>query len=149
MRETNFQIHKRYKPAYFRTDPFRCKISNSENTKKGVTPSWNKIERKYFTDSAAIFPSDDELLSLCHRCQNHPNQFAVNIARMIFTREEMKNSNCRGVKQKSALDKRRLTFIRNAVIKYYQIPPSYQVDIWKQCMQGIDTRCYDLLSKFS
>ncbi|GFQ90024.1 BEN domain-containing protein [Trichonephila clavata] len=103
--------------------------------------SWNQIERESLIDTSAIFPSDEQLLSLYSRCQNHPNQFAVNIARMIFSPEEMKNSNCRGVKQKFALDKGRLTFIRNAVIKYYRIPPSYQVEIWKQCMQGIDTRC--------
>ncbi|KAF8776913.1 hypothetical protein HNY73_013850 [Argiope bruennichi] len=80
-------------------------------------------------------------MSVFQKCENHPIQFAVNIAWILFTKEELRESNCQGKKQKSALDKKRLLFIHDSVMKFYQIPISSQADIWKQCIKRIDTRC--------
>ncbi|GBM62179.1 hypothetical protein AVEN_189393-1 [Araneus ventricosus] len=108
-------------------------------TKKEV--SWNRTPSDPFSNSSIVYPSDEDLMSIFQKCENHPTQFAVNIARILFTREELRESNCRGKKQKSALEKRRLLFIHDAVMKLYQIPISSQADIWKQCIKRIDTRC--------
>lgn len=83
---------------------------------------------------------DSQLLNFYYRCRNHC-QFAVNVARMLFTPEEMRESNCRGVKDKHPLDRKRLDFIKRAVLKYYNVLPDCEMDVWKQCMQSIDTRC--------
>lgn len=84
--------------------------------------------------------SEADLMSIFQRCR-HPSQFAVNIARLLFTPEELRESNCRGVKDKIALDRTRLDFIKSCVIKFYHVLPSYELEIWKQCMQSIDSRC--------
>ncbi|CAL1298255.1 unnamed protein product [Larinioides sclopetarius] len=103
--------------------------------------SWNRMPNDTFSDSPIVYPNDEDLFSIFQKFESHPTQFAVNVARILFTREELRESNCRGKKQKSALDKRRLLFIHNAVMKFYQIPISSQALVWKQCIKGIDTRC--------
>lgn len=84
--------------------------------------------------------SDNDLQNIFHRCHN-PYQFSVHIARILFSPEELRESNCRGVKDKNPLDKRRLDFIKFAVMKYYAVPAKFHANVWKQCMQSIDTRC--------
>ncbi|GBM62178.1 hypothetical protein AVEN_189392-1 [Araneus ventricosus] len=119
----------------------RFKFSLCEDYLTKNEPSWVQSPVYSMSSSHITYPSEEDLMCVYEKCQSHPSQFAVNLARMLFTHEELRNSNCRGVKQKNALDKQRLLFIRNAVVKFYQIPASYQTDVWKQCMQGIDTRC--------
>ncbi|GIX92232.1 BEN domain-containing protein [Caerostris darwini] len=101
---------------------------------------WNQTLNDSFSSSTFI-PSTEDLLSIFNKCMNRPNHFAVNLARLLFTKQELRDSNCRGVKQKHPLDEKRLTFIHDSVMKFYQISPHAQVNVWKHCMQGIDTRC--------
>ncbi|KAF8776912.1 hypothetical protein HNY73_013849 [Argiope bruennichi] len=120
---------------------FKAQCPKASDHHTTTKKSWDQLSSDSFSNFPAVYPGEEDLICIYEKCQNHPSQFAVNLARMLFTHEELRNSNCRGVKQKHALDKQRLLFIRNAVTKFYQIPASYQTDVWKQCMQGIDTRC--------
>ncbi|UYV81336.1 hypothetical protein LAZ67_20000818 [Cordylochernes scorpioides] len=84
--------------------------------------------------------SDKELFLMFRRGQN-ARQFAVNIAKAIFTPHEMRLSNCRGAREKLQLNEEKLKFIRKAVLKYYDIAPYAEYDIWKICCQSIDAHC--------
>lgn len=91
-------------------------------------------------EQSSDYISESHLWSVFNRCQN-PYQFSVHLARILFSPEEMRVSNCRGVKCKKALEKSRLNFIKHVVMKFYHIPQKCELNVWKQCIQSIDTRC--------
>lgn len=100
----------------------------------------NLLYQEQKLDQCTELISETHLWDLFNRCRN-PCQFAVNIARILFTPEELRESNCRGVKDRNPLDIKRLNFIRHVVLKFYNISESFQTRVWKECIRSIDTRC--------
>lgn len=97
------------------------------------------------SDLTQDFPTKDflpenELYMIYRRSQN-ARQFAVNIAKVLFTPEEMRESNCRGARDKLQLDMKRLIFIRSSVFRYYSVATYATSDVWKLCCQSIDAHC--------
>ncbi|XP_067145377.1 protein tramtrack, beta isoform-like [Centruroides vittatus] len=97
------------------------------------------------SDLSQDFPTKDflpenELYMIYRRSQN-ARQFAVNIAKVLFTPEEMRESNCRGARDKLQLDMKRLIFIRSSVFRYYSVATYAASDVWKLCCQSIDAHC--------
>ncbi|XP_022244370.1 protein bric-a-brac 2-like isoform X1 [Limulus polyphemus] len=68
-------------------------------------------------------------------------KFAVNIVRAIFSEEEMRTSNCTGAREFQQLDFGKLQFVRETVLRYYNIPTYASPEIWKLCCQSIDAHC--------
>lgn len=100
-------------------------------------PNWVYLEN---VGASQELLSSEHLSSIFQQGRN-PYQFAVHIARVLFSPTELRDSNCRGVKDRNPLDKRRLKFIKAAVMKFYNVPPENVTAVWKQCVQSIDTRC--------
>ncbi|XP_038055781.1 formin-like protein 6 [Patiria miniata] len=70
-----------------------------------------------------------------------PN-YALSLVRKLFTEEEMKGGNCRGVKGKRPLDPSRLTMVRQEVLKHPEVVPGKFPNFWKTiCTRAIDEEC--------
>lgn len=80
-------------------------------------------------------------LNMIYRRSHNSRQFAVNLARNLFSAKELRNSNCRGVRNYLPLDEQKLNFIRDTIKVFYLVNPSNELDIWKLCMQSIDSHC--------
>lgn len=88
----------------------------------------------------SMFLSRTEL-SMIYRRSHNSRQFAVNLARNLFSPKELRDSNCRGVRNYLPLDEQKLNFIRNTIKVFYLVNPNNELDVWKLCMQSIDSHC--------
>lgn len=102
--------------------------------------SSHQLNTKGNEPNAHRYLTETELYMIFRRSQNH-RQFAVNVARTLFSPQEMRESNCRGVRDKNALDEAKLDFIQGAVSRFFGLSPSVTWKIWKSCMQSIDAHC--------
>ena len=88
--------------------------------------------------------SQSRLDELCWKCV--PRKFAVRIATMIFTTEELLTRKCReGSKGRQMLLCRdRLNKIKDCVVRMYDIPHHQVAQVWLSCTVGIDQRGRDM-----
>lgn len=108
-------------------------------------PAIGHASLPYFVPSAmsedsSLYLSKTELSMIYRRSQNS-RQFAVNLARNLFSPTELRDSNCRGVRNYLPLNEKKLNFIRNTVKLFYFVNPNNELDVWKLCMQSIDSHC--------
>lgn len=66
--------------------------------------------------------------------------FATNLVKLLFTKEELHNKNCSGTRGKSALDPDKLAFVKYCTFRLYSKYDSFEQDnIWrKKCVVSID-----------
>ena len=70
------------------------------------------------------------------------NNFTANLVRKIFSAEEMKISNVRGVLGKMRLDPRKIDQINKVVFQMYPCGTGEKPDsIWRACCKAIDESC--------
>ncbi|XP_022111676.1 uncharacterized protein LOC110990900 [Acanthaster planci] len=70
-----------------------------------------------------------------------PN-YALSLVRKLFTEEEMKVGNCKGVKGKHPLDPQRLKFVKQEVAKHPEVIAIKFNTYWKRdCIRAIDEGC--------
>ena len=69
-----------------------------------------------------------------------PYILAWNLAKKVFSVDEMRERNCNGRRGKLLLDQNRLFMIHSLVFNYFPVGSNFDKDIiWKQCTQKIDT----------
>ena len=67
---------------------------------------------------------------------------ALSLVRELYTEEEMRTSNCRGVKGKNKLDIYRLNYVKKQIFFYSTVPPTDFERFWKKdCISAIDEGC--------
>ena len=70
------------------------------------------------------------------------NNFAANLVRKVFSAEEMKTSNVRGVLGKTRLNPRKIDQIKEVVFQIYPCGTGEKPDsIWRACCKAIDESC--------
>ncbi|XP_022110830.1 uncharacterized protein LOC110990246 [Acanthaster planci] len=68
--------------------------------------------------------------------------FALSLVRLLFSKEEMKASNCRGVRGKTKLDPVRLNHIKGILKGRTSLPPETFEKYWRRdCFKAIDEGC--------
>lgn len=87
-----------------------------------------------------VYLTESQIGAIFRRSQNN-RQFAVNLARTLFSPHEMRMSNCRGVRNYLPLDEQKLEFIRCTVRCFYVVEHNMESEAWKLCMQSIDSHC--------
>ena len=68
-----------------------------------------------------------------------PTAFAGTLFRKLFSLEEMKGRNCRGVGGKERLNEKKIQQIQECVFKYYPDTQVKLTKIWARCIQTIDS----------
>ncbi|XP_064474498.1 protein bric-a-brac 1-like isoform X2 [Ornithodoros turicata] len=93
------------------------------------------------TEAPFRYPGPEQLTLLRFRSQN-VRQFAINVARTVFTSEEMRQSNCSGACKKFRLDAEKLGFVRTTVLSAYTTDSDEASnELWKECCRSIDAHC--------
>ncbi|EDO28951.1 predicted protein [Nematostella vectensis] len=65
--------------------------------------------------------------------------FATNLVKLLFTKEELLNRNCTGSRGKTALDADKLNFVRYCTFRLYPMDVVEQESVWrKKCVVSID-----------
>ena len=90
------------------------------------------------TPPASELVSNDELAAIKLKSSG-PTAFAGALFRMLFTLDEMKGQNCRGLAKKAKLDEGKLKKIQEYVYKYYPDTPDQLSRTWARCTQTIDS----------
>ena len=86
----------------------------------------------------AQYMTGSEVLLIKRRSCSKGN-FAANLAKRLFSREELMESNCSGAKGKKALDPERISLICQEVQRLYGIPEKEFDEAWRGCRVAIDT----------
>ncbi len=90
-----------------------------------------------------------ERLIAIHRVSSSNGNFAVNLARQVFTKEEMKNQRVRGKRgvppEEAHLDPIRLQQIRTNYFRIVDVADSLKPNEWRHCTKAIDAAGCDLL----
>ena len=68
--------------------------------------------------------------------------FAVKLARELFTKEELENKTVKGTRSakgpKEGLDKRRLQIIWDYVLQFYPTLPEKTEKVWSECVDAMN-----------
>jgi hypothetical protein len=117
-----------------------CSVSGDDCN---ILPS---TDREIFaTDEPVSQPSlssdlvDKDELAAIKLKSSGPTAFAGALFRMLFTFDEMKGRNCRGLAKKGKLDEGKLNKIQEYVYKYYPETPEQLCRTWARCTQTIDS----------
>lgn len=103
--------------------------------------SITKDEMPCFTDSDSERMKD--LLCWAQKIKNKScsiGNFATNLVKLLFIKEEIQNKNCSGTRGKKALDPEKLAFVKYCTFRLYnKSDPFEQENIWrKKCVVSID-----------
>ena len=82
--------------------------------------------------------SNDELAAIKLKSSG-PTAFAGILFRTLFTLDEMKGRNCRGLAKKGKLNEEKVNKIQEYVYKYYPDTPEQLSRTWARCTQTIDS----------
>jgi hypothetical protein len=84
-------------------------------------------------------PFSNEELSLVKLKSSGPTAFATTLFRKLFSYDDMKGRNCRGLAKKGKLDEKKMEIIQEQLYKYYPNTPENLQSTWARCIQTMDS----------
>jgi len=88
---------------------------------------------------AALLGLSDAAVSQVKSVANSRKNFSARIAKLVFSENERRVSNCSGKKGKNKLDSTKLGLIRKLTYYEYPLIPGVDEDVdWKNCIRAID-----------
>ncbi|XP_076317696.1 uncharacterized protein LOC143229343 isoform X1 [Tachypleus tridentatus] len=146
----SYSSHSLETPAELMPGPYQlpdcspmdgCLKKHSETYLERSQPDRNDLELVDNSENSRPENLTESEIGILLVRSHNVRQFAVNIARAIFSQEEMRTSNCRGAREFQQLDLGKLAFVRETVLRYYNISLQAAPEVWKLCCQSIDAHC--------